>query len=188
MKGLIPVSEDLREVMRNLRKSGGLFETPAEEAEYDRLIAEDLESASNAVIDAERRYDRIKAASKEALDYLKMVSEDLRERISKTASQMPVNGKGKWGYTAKLFSAHLTKSKGRVEIIDAANIPRIYMKVVTEEKPDIELLRAGIEAGDPGAMACARIVGADEKHIVIKKNEAALRELEVQQEIKAALE
>lgn len=188
MKGLIPVNEELREMMRALKSSGGLFETAEQEAEYDRLIAEDLEAASNAVIDAERRYDRIKKASKEALDYLKMVSEDLRERISKQASQMPVNGKGKWGYTAKLFSAHLAKSKGRVELIDGATIPPIYIKTVVEKKPDMELLRAGIEAGEPGAMACARIVGADDKHIVLRVNEAAVREIEVQQEIRSALE
>lgn len=188
MKSLVPVNEDLREMMRALKSSGGLFETAEQEAEYDRLIAEDLESASNAVIDAERRYDRIKKASKEALDYLKMVSEDLRERISKQASQMPVNGKGKWGYTARLFSAHLAKSKGRVELIEGAAIPRMYIKVVTEEKADMELLRVGLEAGEPGAMACARLVGADDKHIVLRVNEAAVRELEVQAEIKAALE
>jgi len=180
------MNERMREMLRMLKSSGGLFETAEEEAEYDALILADLESAANAVIDAERRYARIKKAAKEACDYLEMVSEDLRGRISKQASQVPTNGKGKFSLAGRLFNAHLAGSKGRVEVFDAESVPRIFWKRKTTEEPDTALIRSALESGQdvPGA----RLVGVDEKHIVIRVNEAAVRELEVEQEIRAALE
>jgi hypothetical protein len=186
MKAMLPTSDKLRDMLRSLKSSGGLFETAEEEAEYDALILADLESACNAVIDAERRHARIKKAAKEALEYLEMVSEDMRARIAKQAAQVPTNGDGKFKLAGRLFSAYLSKSKGRVEVFDDASVPRIFWKRKVVEEPDTALIRSALESGQtvPGA----RLVGADEKHIVLKVNESAIRELEVESEIRGALE
>lgn len=182
MSTIVPQSKELRDMMRELKATGGLFETAEQEAEYDALIAADIEAAINAVIDAERRYARIKKAAKEAQDYLEMVSEDLRNRVAKQAAQAPTED---WR-RARLYSAYLAKGKGRVEVFDEASVPRIFWSREVVEKPDTKLIRSALESGQdvPGA----RLTGVDEKHVVIKVNEAAVRELEVQQEIRAALE
>ena len=188
MKPLVPVSEDLRSMLRMLQETGGHFETPEMEALYDKLIHDNMEQAGDIALDAKRRHDIIKEKADKVLAYLKMVNEDIRARMSKQAQQMPVNGKGKFSFRAKRFSAHLRTNKGRVEVFDPENCPRIYLKRIVEERPDLELLRAGIEAKEPGAMACARIVDEGEKTIVLVEDKAAMLELEVEQEIRAALE
>lgn len=183
MKALIPVSNRLVEIEREIQQSDGLI-TPEQEMEIEAIITGDLTQAGRTVVTIEQQQAKLDALIKQAKglsDYYEQRAGMYRAAMARLMSEH-ANGDGKYSIKDTFFGASLSKGKGRVEVFDPENVPRIYMKKVETWKPDTELLRAGLEVEEPGATACARLVV--EPHVVIRVNKDAL----LQAEIKGALE